>query len=718
METKAVGRPTVNAAQMWRYFTTSVYTSGDLPVVATREALQNSVDAIRAAVRDRQIGAKEGRFDVVWDAASRTLSWSDNGLGMDASTILDKFLSLGDSGKAGASDSSQAAGGFGIAKAVILGTSDNFRWEMDTRDNRAVSSGTSEEVQIFESPFRQGTAIRIFDVPVKFDERYSYARSRKEPLLERLRLILAANDLPEIRLSLNGQVVAPLFNRRGGSRLGEGGHWGTGTTAGIRAYRRPPGDRGGAFYVRLGGLIQFDRSSPAKLPADVVVDLLTTVRPGENGYPLNAARDQLQGEAGYAFQDLTSLVERENESAGDSQDYDVYLPDGSADDGGINEATREALTDPQLRVAMAEAAGGLVDYYQALARQPHSVEPPTSTAPVGSRIDGAPTRTLSTELASLTSEALAGRNDLQAAVDVTMELLSQAGNMDSSIAAALNRAASGAISEPDQLVVADAVRQAASQAITAAMEPGSAGLLQASVTEARMAPLAALVPQHAQRSNPFGGLAGLRVSKKNFDRARAYQFRKSFGRWLPYLIAWDSALRLVAAEGRISRRFAPGFILDDRVTGMAALEEGGPAQRPRAVVYIHPFTFRSIVQAHHKRPMSIAYWLHGLACHELTHLDGKMGEGHSESFVSAREDLGFATSHLLPPLSELVSKVLLSRDKAAPPTPTVRLASMGLAELEAQLLSTPPDGVDREYLASVLRRLRPSLLASLMKLLS
>jgi hypothetical protein len=38
-------------------------------------------------------------------------------------------LSLGASGKADAGDSGEAAGGFGVAKAVILGTSPTFRWE-------------------------------------------------------------------------------------------------------------------------------------------------------------------------------------------------------------------------------------------------------------------------------------------------------------------------------------------------------------------------------------------------------------------------------------------------------------------------------------------------------------------------------------------------------------------------------------------------------------
>lgn len=46
MGAKASGRPGVNVARIWSFMTTSVYQSGDLPVLATREALQNGIDAI------------------------------------------------------------------------------------------------------------------------------------------------------------------------------------------------------------------------------------------------------------------------------------------------------------------------------------------------------------------------------------------------------------------------------------------------------------------------------------------------------------------------------------------------------------------------------------------------------------------------------------------------------------------------------------------------
>jgi hypothetical protein len=65
-----------------------------------------------------------------------------------------------------------------------------------------------------------------------------------------------------------------------------------------------------------------------------------------------------------------------------------------------------------------------------------------------------------------------------------------------------------------------------------------------------------------------------------------------------------------------------------------------------------------VVKAHRERPLALAAFLHGVAVHELTHLDGLMWEGHTEEFVSRREDLGAATAHLLPAIAVLATKLL------------------------------------------------------------
>mgnify|MGYP006928227876 CR=1 FL=1 len=99
----------------------------------------------------------------------------------------------------------------------------------------------------------------------------------------------------------------------------------------------------------------------------MVVDLATTVRPGQHGYPLNAARDGLQDRARWVFNDLFEEVERENESVGRSMENEVYDPDsddererrGAAE---LADLAAEAFADEAFQKALAEAAGGIADY--------------------------------------------------------------------------------------------------------------------------------------------------------------------------------------------------------------------------------------------------------------------------------------------------------------------------------------------------------------------
>lgn len=686
LEAKATGRPGANAAVMWRYFTTSVYQSGDLPVLATREALQNGLDAIKAGIRARKTRKADGHFAVTWDAERRALSWEDNGVGMDAETILGKFLSLGESGKSSAGDSDEAAGGFGVAKAVILGTSATFRWELHTRDNLAVSEGANRDVAIYDAPFLQGTRITISDVADDFDEVWDYARQEYVPLLDRLRELLAANDLPGIRLTLNGEEVRPLFSRRGGSRVRVEGSWGHGTEATIKAYRRPPGDRLGAYYVRLNGLFQFRESARrGNLKADVVVDLRTTVRPGQSGYPLNAARDALQDRARWAFSDLVEEVERENESVGRSQEDEVFEPDvddptlrrGAAD---LADLTAEAFDDPDFQKALAEAAGGIADFYAERVKDPGVEAPAAGRAPAGTRAipgEDGPTRGIvlppgmavaagdpsaSTDLEAPAGPTTAARRlrDLLTNADEVVRGNGGGGvllSLSPSVVQVLDRAERGdTLTEGDVVTLQDAIGRAADSAIG----PAGGGLLQAA-TVARSGghALSLLSADTAARRrsrvkrNPFGRLAGLRISKKNYDRRRAARFKKRFDKWIPHLTVWDATLRLIAAEARIRRSFKPGFVLDDELLGLTTTTAGG-----RAVVYLHPDRLAQVIKAHKHRPLAIAAYLHGVACHELTHLDGRMGKGHDEAFVVTREDLGHATGHLLPAIAVLAQKVL------------------------------------------------------------
>jgi len=739
MEAKAVGRPGANASVMWRYFTTSVYQSGDLPVLAAREALQNGVDAIKAAVKARKTRAGQGRFAVSWDEARRALTFEDNGIGMDAPTILGKFLSLGESGKSGAGDSEEAAGGFGVAKAVILGTSPTFRWELHTRDNLAVSEGADQDVRIYDAPFLQGTRITIFDVAEDFDATWDYARQETVVLADRLRELLAANDLRGIELVLDGETIGPMFSRRAGSKVKLEGSWGRGTTATVKAYRRPPGDRRGAYYLRLGGLFQF--RTPAQrgnLKADVVLDLLTDVRPGARGYPFNAARDALQDRARWAFSDLVEEVERENESVGRNLEDEVFDPDSEHDAErrgaqDLADLAAEAFADEAFQQALADAAGGIADFYAERAKDPGVQPEVASTAPAGTkarRAEDTPTRgpvlppglTLPTgkvasDIATPSTPGDAARQlrDLLTTAD---EAWTASGgdegrrSMTSWVQRALDRAESGqALDEHDVAALEGAMTRAGEIALSAA----GGGLVQAAGTARLGEQVFALVPATAQgerrkkrKRNPFGGLAGLRISRKNYDRRKAGRFKNGFRRWIPHLTAWDATLRLVAVEARIRRRFKPGFVLDDELIGLTTSSASGTN-----VVYLHPDRLAQVVKAHKQRPLAIAAFLHGVACHELSHLDGRMGEGHSEEFVSAREDLGHATGHLLPAIAVLVTKVLDLKLKPSQEQKQVAKLERQLAAARAKAKGTKKAGASVARLEAALEQAQAELVDAL-----
>jgi hypothetical protein len=145
--------------------------------------------------------------------------------------------------------------------------------------------------------------------------------------------------------------------------------------------------------------------------------------------------------------------------------------------------------------------------------------------------------------------------------------------LSAELASALDRVVAGTADDDAVAVIERAVEHAADTA----MAPGGAGLMQVARVPGVLAALDAAVGRKRERRNPFGKHAGLRTSKKTYDRQRAYRFKKNYGRWLPYLVVWDAALRLIASEARIRRRFKPGFVLDDNLVGLTA--QPGPATR-------------------------------------------------------------------------------------------------------------------------------------------
>src|SRR5258706_4291051 len=109
-----------------------------------REAIQNAVDA----------GATEIDCRVELVPEGVAVSCSDNGRGMDADTIENKFLVGGETTKTGAGGE---AGGFGKAKELLI--LPWIAWSMHSRDARFYGSG--DEGVMEEAPHRAGTELRV-----------------------------------------------------------------------------------------------------------------------------------------------------------------------------------------------------------------------------------------------------------------------------------------------------------------------------------------------------------------------------------------------------------------------------------------------------------------------------------------------------------------------------------------------------------------------------
>ena len=698
-------RPKVDEGAVWLLYTTSTYQSADLPAIATREALQNSVDAIRAAVAAGEIQKGQGRFEVTWDAGVRSLTWDDNGIGMDTETLAEKFLSIGSSTKRGSATqlnttvrgfrrapnsgdgsyyirlnglfqfrrdkqgsgkmpldvvvdytTNGQAGGFGVAKAVILGVSPTFRFEMHTRDNLAESKGKNPDGSFIPGKidlvrWRQGTRLTVFEVAV---------RSWEDPVVDRLRNLLQFNDLPDITLVLNGEVIRPAFDGKRGKVIADGGSWG---------------------------------SNPV---------------PGTAGYPFNTGRDNLTAGAADALYTLSQQVEQEAKNiTSATDDVEQIDPDGDAqgdDFAELSAGTAEAFEDPTFLKALATASGAVADINREEAKamrgaSKRSAGAAGSSAPAGKT---SPELSSGTERGALpedTARVLDGAADQQATLARGLEALAvsdkdRAGQgmsrmavQDAAVEAAgvaLTELTAGAGDQIGSLVrmaglgayadrsdISD-LRDASDQAVTKAFAPGGGGLVQAAaVMQATNTLLKAV---HATPvTNPFGKLAGLRIYKKLSDRAYVYRFKKNWSKHLPLLTCWDAILRLMAKAGDVRYAFKPGFVFNDERMAEAAI----PGNYKPALILLNPQWFYAYIKANKTRPWAIAAYFMGSGAHELAHVKARTGSSgdhkysHDDSFSSIREDIGDRCASLLPAATALVVN-LLSLDYESPEQAQIR----------------------------------------------
>lgn len=349
------GKLSANVGRLWVFMASSLYKSDDPIVMATREALQNSADAIRA----KKGSTDPGRFDVTFDEDARTLTWADNGIGMAESTIFNTFLSLGDSGKGKDSngnntDQPDATGGFGIAKAIILGATGDFKWTLRTRERFVSCAGLNEDIQMERWDYHQGASITLRDIPERLDHMYSNIGSKWGTIPERVKSLLELNNLPDVTMRLDGTIIESKFVCDDifphAINFGE-----KNKATCYRIKREDNAIRDSTVIIQLNGLFQHRAYSYQKHTHDFVINIETSNRPGDKEYPFTASRDELKGAANHGYHELMTAIRKDGAARIPREeeviDADIYSEDemlSSLSDGVFNDLLLSALRKPSM----------------------------------------------------------------------------------------------------------------------------------------------------------------------------------------------------------------------------------------------------------------------------------------------------------------------------------------------------------------------------------
>ena len=290
-DTKIANLQISGAKHMWKLLGPGMYNARPLFPITVRELLQNSHDAQRSAGITYPVA-----FTIARDASCNfTLTCDDAGIGMDAATIHDKFLVLGESGK------EEGVGGFGVAKASILGACSS--WELKTLDN-LLTSEMLGLAPISKSEHRPGCSVAL-----KYEVTEGDALKPTSWAIRDAMCYLVTSDVAT-KLVMNDNGKETVFNSPG-TKVDEKRLVATveeGRTS-LKIYLVPQikidsytsfgygvseHTIKGKIIYRLNGLTQFigySRNSSAEFNA--IVDVTTESRPRELDYPFTVSREEM-----------------------------------------------------------------------------------------------------------------------------------------------------------------------------------------------------------------------------------------------------------------------------------------------------------------------------------------------------------------------------------------------------------------------------------------
>lgn len=732
------GRLGVDATMVWAVYSKSIYTNSDTLTCAVREMLQNSRDAIDDAVtRGILPSANYGRVTFSWRPnASKDgtfdLIAEDNGTGMSCDfhptdpeatptgILPEKFMVLAASGKA---NSEESAGGFGAAKAVILGIAQKG-WEVRTLNARAFPEGDSGILQYEEMPDKlQGTRITLYGV--EWSEAWSNFGSWDWPQ-DRIKTQIQGCSFPfDVFAGYEGSEkrMTYYFSETPGRAprsINAPENWlARGITTNkmkvrVGAIDRPDGTTG-RIWVRIKGILQWGLTFHGNVPKDIVVDVsLRGLQPGKPGYPFPVARDSfVSGPAAMELQRVRRFIQDETASGTKNEEWTILDPD--SDDGNTRSAALgygKAMSG--IFDELSSALDELAESATSLAREEGmnaSLAAPLSVGALDAPTGG-PTRktkgeipegmegfakavSMARELESRkhpdtaqgrkqygTTATYDGVSSPSLAVRIVAEAAGSAG-VTLDFGPILVAAEEGTLTASDADAVADAIET---------ISRSRSGRSDSRVTQSNMARVlsaaaSAIEPRmSAERKkkstpNPWGAAAAVhchkdygtknaeisstmtdaeqRAAREKAHKAAYRAFYRNPKRFMPVLLLWDIATRLIATSARTIPAFGIGFLLED---GIAARGGGSPVR-----VLINPDYALQRIEAHKSQPQAIALYFYTTACHELAHVLEPEAR-HTENFSSQREAIANNSSAVVPLIEEAVVKILNLKPTRVPAT--------------------------------------------------
>lgn len=339
----------VNQEGMDRVFRNSIYNiqSGSQKTLKViREVLQNAVDATDPNQKP-QLKLREGWSPEIHISTSlfrasdgnylMDVIVEDKGTGMDWDILSKKFFVTFESGKAG---DKGAAGGFGIAKALIQDAPEHG-WAIDTngihsgRFHKNVFLGT-RRTERYEAPSTEikksgdGTTVTLHGLPQASSESIAelcrvYATNgrvkiflndkEQEPkfLLESEGVKQLGSDMDEVaRVASDDEgeldVAKRILNKSKDAireKMEEIGLVAGGKNRYKFYLHRTSGS--GKLYVLVNGQFQFDEEK--YMPRlDIIVSVETSSRPGDDDYPLDPGREYLRGNTKNLVNELANLI--------------------------------------------------------------------------------------------------------------------------------------------------------------------------------------------------------------------------------------------------------------------------------------------------------------------------------------------------------------------------------------------------------------------------